>query len=250
MKNVQVNKPYNQVTEFCEVCGKPTAGIACIGQGRAPIKLRCDCVQDEDGDKREERQRIDRAYRKCFGIKGFKPKTFADDDGMNAEASKLARHYAERFGGLEFGLLLFGGTDQGKTFLCECIASGLIEQGHSVVMRSVPDVVRTAQQNSFEDWLEPFMHCDLLILDDLGAERTTQFAQEAVYAVVDGRYRREKKMLVSTNLTRGELQAAGDITSGRIYSRILERCLPFEVKSGRRRSTRERYDSFRKQLGV
>lgn len=239
-----------EVTERCEVCGKPTAGITNIGAGKMPVKLRCDCVQDVEGDKREERQRLEKAYRKCFGIKGFKPKTFADDDGMNAEASKLARHYAERFDGLEFGLLLFGGTDQGKTFLSECIASSLIEQGHSVVMRSVPDIVRIAQQNGFNDWLEPFMHCDLLILDDLGAERTTQFAQEAVYAVVDGRYRRGKKTMVSTNLTRTELQSPNDITSGRIYSRLLERCLPFEVKSGRRRSTRERYDSFRGQLGV
>ena len=235
--------------EVCPVCGKPSLGIVNVGAlAGVTVKLECDCSRDEEGDKREEAQRLEKTYAKCFGIKGFVPRTFADDDGANAEASKLARHYAERFGDLEFGLLMFGETDQGKTFLSECIAAALIEQGYSVVMRSVPDIVRLAQQNGFEDWMQPLMVCDLLILDDLGAERTTEFAQEAVYAVVDGRYRRKKKTLVSTNLTRVELQSPGNITSNRIYSRLLERCLPFELKSGRSRSTRERFDSFREQL--
>ena len=85
------------------------------------------------------------------------------------------------------------------------------------------------------------LSCDLLILDDLGAERTTPFAQEFVYAVVDGRYNARKPMVVSTNLTRSELVHTPDITQQRIYNRVLEVCYPLEFKTGRKRSTKERY---------
>ena len=67
---------------------------------------------------------------------------------------------------------------------------------------------------------------DLLILDDLGAERGTEYALEQVFAVIDARYRSRKPLIVTTNLTLNALKHPDDLAHARIYDRILEICAP------------------------
>jgi DNA replication protein DnaC len=67
---------------------------------------------------------------------------------------------------------------------------------------------------------------DLLILDDLGAERGTEYALEQVFAVIDARYRSRKPLVVTTNLTLDALKHPDDLAHARIYDRILEICAP------------------------
>ena len=239
----------------CEVCGEQLEH-AVDANGiimTAPRKCRCERDEEERVAKlqreRDKAARMRKSVVRCFGF-NCAPRTFGDDDGMNAKVSDVSRRYVDRFNDVDFGLLFFGACDQGKTFLCECIASSLLSAGYDVIMRSVPEIVRIAQKDGFDDWAEPYINCDLLILDDLGAERETSFAKEAVYSIVDSRYRRNAKMLVSTNLTRDELQAPKDVSCSRIYGRILERCLPVEFERIRKRSTRQNYDSMRAKLGL
>ena len=70
----------------------------------------------------------------------------------------------------------------------------------------------------------------LLIIDDLGAERKSEFMQEQVFNIIDARYRSGKPMIITTNLTAEEMKKPSEIGQGRIYDRILERCHPVEVK--------------------
>ena len=67
---------------------------------------------------------------------------------------------------------------------------------------------------------------DLLILDDLGAERGTEYALEQVFAVIDARYRSRKPLIVTTKLTLDALKHPDDLAHARIYDRILEICAP------------------------
>ena len=69
--------------------------------------------------------------------------------------------------------------------------------------------------------------CDkLLIIDDLGVERDTSYALETVYLVIDERYKSGQPFIITTNLSLEELCNPADLEHGRIYDRIMERCVP------------------------
>jgi DNA replication protein DnaC len=70
----------------------------------------------------------------------------------------------------------------------------------------------------------------LLILDDLSAERKTEYMQEIVFNVIDSRYRANLPLIVTTNLTSEELKHPSDISYQRTFSRLLEMCLPVNVE--------------------
>lgn len=214
----------------------------------------CKCESDrikshEDRLRNEDRQRrIDRTRRRCFGNAGYWRDTFADDDGREPDLAKKARNYASHFATFKErgqGLLLFGDTGTGKSFHSACIANALLEDGYNVVMASVPELVARLQNNQFKngEYFDILTGCDLLILDDLGAERGTEYAREQVYAIVDGRYKARIPMLVSTNLTRSQLQNPPDIDAARVYGRLLERCRPIEYKGRNRRKMLNDYAS-------
>ena len=67
---------------------------------------------------------------------------------------------------------------------------------------------------------------DLLIIDDLGVERSTEYAMEQMFYVIDSRYRSRKPMIITTNLRLEEIKNPPDLAHARIYDRILERCAP------------------------
>ncbi len=71
-----------------------------------------------------------------------------------------------------------------------------------------------------------FDEYDLLIIDDLGVERSTEYAMEQMFFVIDSRYRSRRPMIITTNLKLAELKNPPDLAHARIYDRILERCAP------------------------
>ena len=77
----------------------------------------------------------------------------------------------------------------------------------------------------------------LLIIDDLGIERNTEYALEQVYAVIDERYKTGLPLIITTNLTISQLRNPEDVAHARIYSRVLEMCTPVHVPGHDRRTT-------------
>ena len=69
----------------------------------------------------------------------------------------------------------------------------------------------------------------LLIFDDLGAERSTDFALEKVYIIVDSRYRCGKPIILTTNLDLNQMKNCEDIRYTRIYDRIFDMCYPVKM---------------------
>ena len=76
------------------------------------------------------------------------------------------------------------------------------------------------------DFIASFDEYDLLIIDDLGVERSTEYAMEQMFFVIDSRYRSRRPMIITTNLKLAELKNPPDLAHARIYDRILERCAP------------------------
>lgn len=126
------------------------------------------------------------------------------------------------------GLLLWGGVGTGKSFLAGCIANALMEQEVSVRMTNIARIMNELN-NSFSGRnvvVDRLCRYPLLIIDDFGMERGTEYALEQVYNIVDSRYRSQKPLIVTTNLPLNEMRHPQDTAHARIYDRILEMCVP------------------------
>lgn len=121
--------------------------------------------------------------------------------------------YARHFGRRSDNLLLYGAPGLGKTFLSACIAREVSEGGFSVVYDTAGHIFDRFEALKFgrEDPdsvsadVERILHCDLLILDDLGTEMTTAFVQSALYQIVNTRLMTKKDTIVNTNLTPADI---------------------------------------------
>ena len=222
---------------YCLTCGqqRQTAVQFPFDRKYRTPRCMCRCQQEAEAKRREAEKRHERMerikLRKQHGLHDLSlyHYTFANDSGENPLMDK-ARAYVTNWEEAyrnNTGLLLFGDVGTGKSFFAACIANALLEQDIPVLMTSFPKILNSGW--SLEDrgyFLSRLRDYDLLILDDLGAERGTEYALEQVYNVVDIRYRSGKPMIVTTNLKLREMKNPPDIAHGRIYSRILERCAP------------------------
>ena len=85
---------------------------------------------------------------------------------------------------------------------------------------------------SFEgrnEYIERLCRFPLLIIDDLGTERGTEYALEHVYNVIDSRYRSGKPLILTANISPDVLNNPPDIAHARIFSRLLEMCVPIHI---------------------
>ena len=122
-----------------------------------------------------------------------------------------------------------GDVGTGKSFFAGCIANALLDRDVPVLMTNFPTILNRLTGMFSEDradFIASFDEYDLLIIDDLGVERSTEYAMEQMFFVIDSRYRSRRPMIITTNLKLAELKNPPDLAHARIYDRILERCAP------------------------
>lgn len=173
----------------------------------------------------------------------------------NAYNLKLCLRYANHFDEMlakNQGLLFYGGVGTGKTFAAACIANQLLNQRIPVIMTSFVKLLESMQGFSEDDstLIARLNRAKLLIIDDLGAERSTDYALEKVYDIVDSRYRAKLPIILTTNLSMTELKESTDIRYTRIYDRIFEMCYPMQFKgqSWRKVEAARRFDAMKNFL--
>ncbi len=173
----------------------------------------------------------------------------------NAYNLKLCLRYANHFDEMlakNQGLLFYGGVGIGKTFAAACIANHLLNQRIPVIMTSFVKLLESMQGFSEDDsaLIARLNRAKLLIIDDLGAERSTDYALEKVYDIVDSRYRAKLPIILTTNLSMTELKESTDIRYTRIYDRIFEMCYPMQFKgqSWRKVEAARRFDAMKNFL--
>lgn len=136
---------------------------------------------------------------------------------------RLMKTYCRNFDSLQDQLLFTGPPGVGKTFMSNCIVNELTEKGYGIVYVTAGHLVSSIQDQLFkegkssEQIFEPLILCDLLIIDDLGAEYSSEYSQKQLYEVIDSRLSAEKKMIISTNLTVLKIQ---ELYDERLSSRI------------------------------
>jgi len=138
------------------------------------------------------------------------------------ENYSFCKEYAEKFDGTGSGIFMMGATGLGKTHLSLAIANRVIERGYSAIYGSVPELLRMLNNEQFgrsdKDTMSLLMGCELLILDDLGAENITDYSLSLLYEIINARVNRSIPMIVSTNLGTKELKTR---YNDRICSRLL-----------------------------
>ena len=127
--------------------------------------------------------------------------------------------------------LLFGDTGLGKTHLSTAVGVTVIRRGYDVLYKTVQAVIDDFEEVQFkgasQQNIRRYYDCDLLIIDDLGAELTNQFTTSCIYNIMNARMNKRKSTIISTNLTQKELR---DRYADRITSRLFGEFKPMQFK--------------------
>lgn len=229
---------------------------------KVPVMCKCRAEEErlkkEQMQKEEEMRSIQRAKISSMMDDNFRTACFANYQIRNGNERhlKVAKKYCIEFSKMyerNQGLLFWGTVGTGKSYTAACIANYLLEANTSVVMTSFVRILQEMQgfdREREETFTNKLNSVKLLIIDDLGAERSTDYALEKVYGIIDNRYRAKKPLILTTNLTLRQMQEATDIRYARIYDRIFEMCYPMEFSgvSWRKREAAQRYEETRKIL--
>lgn len=248
----------------CAVCGEAkqhwfeVPGL--ISKRKRSRMCRCDRERRDAEEAEQKRKAMEQriAYYRKEGLtdEQYRECTFDKDDGADPKASEFCKKYVENWEWAQeknAGLMLWGDVGGGKTFLAACIANALIDKDIPVMMTTIPKLV-TAMTRDFGvdrgSILRMVAKIPLLVLDDVGTERNTEYSNEQVYEIINERYKAKKPLIVTTNLTMEAMRTLEDTTKKRIYDRIVEMCTPQKVVSaGRRQQTarnkmNEMYEKF------
>lgn len=246
---------------YCGKCNSPKqCEIRLNGRVLHPYCL-CECEAkavklQEDSEKAENlKEEIERTRKSGFPDPELMQWTFAIDDRANEKASDISLRYCTHFLSMKEkgkGILFLGNCGTGKTFLAACIANELINQGFSVLMTNFSRLVNIifGLKEGKQNYIDSLNSYDLLIIDDLGVERQSEYVAEIVQNIVDSRYRAGLPLIITTNLTPKDFSAeSSDIAKSRLYSRISEMCLPVVVSGvDRRKKNSAACDSELKKL--
>ena len=204
---------------FCPHCG----GSGYVGSSM------CECLRELC--RQEQKKELSSLLGGKESFDGFRLDLYPTEPDPNLGVSprqlmertfRRCRRYAREFGAGAPSLLFTGGPGLGKTFLSACIARAVADNGFSVVYDTAGKLFSDFEAVKFggnqQDLPRKYLQCDLLIIDDLGTEMTTQFTQSVLYRVLNDRLLENRPVIVSTNLSD---QALRQRYSAPIASRLL-----------------------------
>jgi DNA replication protein DnaC len=225
----------------CSICKRfvPKMTIEILGTERT-VQPKCKCEVDKHLGKvksasdYETKRRIEQK----FSISNLGQRfaecrfdTFIPREGTG-KVVKEAKAYVEHFDDIDIeGLLIWGDPGNGKSHLAAAITHEIKAKGKTVVFQTTPELLERIrntfnrnERESEKDIMDALLHCDLLVLDDIGSERITDWVLDVIFRIVDGRYKQKKPIIYTTNHKPSELKNWLD-PKGRIYDRIIETSL-------------------------
>lgn len=229
---------------YCNNCGKPRQTRIAFEDGERIVCISCECLEAKNSKVNPER--IEQLQ-----LRGGVSPACTFDRAQPSKVMSKCKRYADRWDDIQekgAGLLLWGGVGTGKTFAAHAIANELIKRDIPAYITSLSRILNSGFDKT--DVLRRIRETPLVCFDDLGAERSSQYALEQVFMLVDERYMTQRPLIVTTNLTLDEIKHPKDIDRKRIYDRILQRCVPihFDGTSKRQEESVEMLRFMRKLL--
>ena len=249
---------------YCGKCHTPreaffAKGVALMGKNKHPIECSCQRIERAKQEALISQQKhsdlVRRLKAEGFSDPAMLDWKFENDNGRSPQMCH-AHRYVEQWQTMRaenLGLFLWGGVGTGKSFLAGCIANALMEQEVPVRMTNFARILNELN-NSFSrrnDVVDKLCRYPLLIIDDFGMERGTEYALEQIYNIVDSRYRSRKPLIVTANLTLDEIRHPQDTAHARIYDRLLEMCIPISCigVSLRKENAQEKLERMKLLIG-
>ena len=195
--------------------------------------------KEEEEASERERLRIKKAEQ-LFAMSKlparFTDRTFENfiTTSDNQEAFKIALDYAENFREKKAsgqGLLFSGTVGTGKTYLAAAITLRLVENCQSVIFGTVTTLLgrirQTYTKNSEFDEreiIDQLTNVSLLVIDDLGKEKPTEWTEQMLYEIINARYENNMPLVITTNISLKEIRERYENNGPAIESRIIEMC--------------------------
>jgi len=169
--------------------------------GGGTVARRCDCFAEKHRQALLEGANIPRRYRDC------RLDNFNVHNESHKDALKISRKFVKDFPAIDVGLLYIGPCGVGKTHLAVAVIQELIlQKGVPCIFYDFRELIREIQSTFTPDSvmtesevLTPVFESDVLVLDELGAKRTTAWVEETVFYIINQRYNQKKITLFTTN---------------------------------------------------
>ena len=184
---------------------------------------KCDCLKKKLVAKYCNMSCLDKILEQenfaNFNFKYYKGESLKLVKKAYKESLSFVKYFGVKFRNLFF----YGDTGLGKTFLCNCIANEILNMEKSVLYKTAPELFKMLDEIRFNDYEKNIeqekiiFDCDLLVIDDLGAEYKTKPLESDLFNIINMRLLNKKPVIISTNMNANELP---EFYTQRIVSRI------------------------------
>lgn len=221
---------------YCVCCNTPVEAFF-LEKEKGKHPCMCNCRREEHEQREKERKLrehinvVQKLRQEAFSGRRMYDWKFENSE-TNTKQIEAAKKYVATWTEMEQenqGLLFFGDVGRGKSYTAACVVNAIIEMEVRAKMINLATIINDLQALVGENrssYLDKLCRYRLLVFDDLGAERGTEFAREQVYNVINARWESGRPSIVTTNLSLKEMQNEEQMVLKRIYDRVLDVCRP------------------------
>jgi DNA replication protein DnaC len=222
------------VSEPCPIC--KGFGVVETPQGKV---VPCRCRAEDLSEGRLKAAQIPERYRNCTLENYIVHK---DAPASQRVAKMKAVRFVEEWKSVRYGLLFIGTVGVGKTHLATAILRRLIEEcgargvfcDFSDLLERIKATFSPTNPASADDVLAPYREAELLVLDELGAQRPTDWVRDVLYGLINTRYNRQRITIVTSNYGDTPVRTGDETLEGRVgvlvRSRLHEMCVPVLIE--------------------
>lgn len=225
-------------SDVCEFCNKKIKEnkVTILGKEMS-FKIMCECIRtklknkDELEKKRCKLGKLSRLYKQSRLGKRFENSNFnrIKITEHNNKCVNSLKYFAENFKSMKNeSFILFSHPGTGKTLFVSAVVNYLISNMTTAIFVTVPDLLSQIRASYNKEYgytenniLSGLLECDLLVLDDMGSEKGSDWASEKLFQIINSRYNNMKSIIFTTNCNNELLR---NKVGNRIFSRIMEMC--------------------------